>query len=187
MSRRPPKRAPKRSEGEPPSVSDEYRTPEPIGLAMACSAGVSAFGLDPFAPFSGYSGIPAIQQIHWKQDIYKTTPEPFKSMGFNVPFSEPGKALARIYQLVKDTDEVPIVGIVRADPSVGWWRKEIVNACLYAWAVFTPRINFWDAQGMLTTGPPSGGVAIFGTVQCDPDPVVDAVEKYYGHAWPVRI
>lgn len=153
---------------------------------MAAAAGVLTFGLDPFSPFVGYTGIPALQKINWKQDIYKTTPEPFTSMGFNIPFGEPVKALPRIAELVRDSD-VPLVGIVRADPSVGWWRTHVVDSRLYAWAVFTPRINFWDAQGDVTTGPPSGGIVIIGSPGTDSAPVYDAIKKHYGHAWSVRI
>lgn len=182
----PKRRSPKREPGAPPSVTDEYRTPQIIGEAMAAATNLPRFDLDPFAPVRGYSGIPARRAVHWKQDIYATDVGEVSSIGFNVPFSEHGKALARIAEIVGDRD-IPIVGIVRADTSVRWWTEHVVESGLYSWVVFTPRIQFSDAEGEQTTGSPGGGVAIIGNVNTFATCVHTAVSERYGSAWTVRI
>lgn len=178
------KARPKRAPGDPPLLGDEWRTPEGLGKAMAMSCHVEEFDLDPFAPHHGYTGIPAKQKINWKQDAYKTTPEgTIVSIGFNIPFSEPNKALKRIAEFA-DSDGIQICGIVRSDTSVAWWHDRVVDSGLYTWCVFTPRVGFCTMEGKVTGMTPSGGVAIIGN--CDGTPVYRYVKETYGRAMWAR-
>lgn len=175
---------PVRLPGDPPLLSDEWRTPAGLGKAMAKAAGVEDFDLDPFAPHHGYSGIPAKRRINWKQDAYKTMPDgPITSIGFNVPFTEPDKALRRIAVFAEPAD-AKLVGIVRSDTSVNWWHDRIVDSGLYTWCVFTPRIGFCTMEGKVTGTTPSGGVAIIGN--CDATPVYEYVKETYERAMWAR-
>lgn len=168
---------------DPPKLTDEYRTPRELGEAMCLAANVSQFDLDPFAAAEGYNGIPTRERINWKMDAYKTSPQTTPmSVGFNIPFSQPSRALARIEELAGD--EIPVVGIVRGDPSCEWWAEQVVE--WYDWAVFTPRILFWNAHGQQTTGSPRGGVAIVGR-QANAVYVEQCILRLYKRAWLVRI
>lgn len=169
---------------DPPAGTDEYRTPWGLGTAMARAADVQQFDLDPFAAADGYNGIPARECIHWRMDAYKTLPQtPPRSIGFNIPFSEPLKALDRIEKLAGD--DIPVVGIVRADPSTEWWTERVIE--WYDWCVFTPRILFWNAHGQQTTGSPRGGVAIVGRHAPKAWAVEQCIRELYKRAWLVRI
>lgn len=169
---------------DPPKDTDEYRTPKALGEAMARAADVTQFDLDPFAPSEGYSGIPARENINWKMDVYKTLPQTQpRSVGFNIPFSEPRKALGRIEQLAGD--DIPVVGIVRGDPSNQWWTDRVVE--WYDWCVFAKRILFWNAHGQETTGSPKYGVAIVGRNAPNAAAVEQCLRELYQRAWLVRI
>jgi hypothetical protein len=184
------KKQEKRKPGEAPLLNDEWRTPEGLGKAMAAVFGREEFSLDPFAPHHGFSGIPAKQTINWKQDAYKTTPEPFDSIGFNVPFSEPRKALNRIAEFSEMYEDVVMCGIVRSDTSVAWWHDCVVDSGLYSWCVFTPRIPFMTMEGIPTGKTPSGGVAIIGNRDAGnrdgSEAVFNYVKKTYGRAMWTR-
>jgi hypothetical protein len=170
--------------GEAPLLSDEWRTPAGLGSAMAEAAGVPSFDLDPFSPHHGYTGIPAKQRINWKQDAYKTTPGGIiNSIGFNVPFTEPRKALERI-AVFAEPNRATLIGIVRSDTSVAWWHDCIVDSGLYTWCVFTPRISFCTMEGTMTKITPSGGVAIIGNG--DATPVFEYVKKTHKRAMWAR-
>lgn len=133
--------------------TDEFRTPEWLGRAMLRAADVPVFHTDPFCS-RGFSGIPARRRITAEQDAFKVDFSDATSIGFNVPFSIPRRALSRIVEMSNG----PTIGIVRSDTSCAWW-VDLVGGHFPSVAFFH-RVRFMTVKGEITEGSPRYGIAV---------------------------